>query len=68
MTDELNYLMDLDPLSLSAQDIDKIVEYHRKARANYELGVKPKKEKGQTVKLDLVQLGIKKEQPPLRRI
>lgn len=44
MANELDELMNLDPLDLSAQDIDKIIESHRRARQNYEAGVKPKKE------------------------
>lgn len=43
MANELDRLMDLDPLELSSQDLDAIISYYRKSRQNYELGVKPKK-------------------------
>lgn len=46
MANELDLLMDMDPLELSKQDIDKIIEYQRKARANFQAGIKPKKEVG----------------------
>ncbi len=46
MANELDLLMDKDPLELSAQDLDDIIAYQRKARANFEAGVKPKKETG----------------------
>lgn len=49
MANELDELMDKDPLSLSKQDIDAIIAYQRKARANYESGVKPKKGSGEAV-------------------
>lgn len=40
----VDQLMDLDPLTLTAQDIEAIVAYHRNARANAEAGIKVKKE------------------------
>ena len=43
---ELDRLMALDPLELSSQDIDTIISLQRKARQNFEAGVKPKKESG----------------------
>lgn len=46
MANELDILMDRDPMLLSAQDIDSIIAYQRRARANFEAGVKPKKETG----------------------
>ncbi len=46
MANELDLLMDKDPLELSAQDLDDIIAYQRKARANFEAGVKPKKDTG----------------------
>jgi len=62
---EIDTLMDLDPLELSSQDIDRIIEYQRKARANFEAGVKPKK--GEAVKIDLVKLGLVKAPEPFKR-
>lgn len=43
---DLDDLMSLDPLSLSDQDIDKIIERQRKHRGLVEKGVKVKKDKG----------------------
>lgn len=48
---DLDDLMSADPLSLSDQDIDKIIAYQRKHRAQVEGGVKVKKEKGPGVSL-----------------
>jgi hypothetical protein len=41
---EIDRIMNLDPLNLSDADLDKIILYERIARAKIELGVKPKKE------------------------
>ena len=57
MANEINLLMSLDPLELSAQQIDAIIDYHRKARASYAAGGKPKKG-GSTESLDLSALGL----------
>lgn len=47
---ELDLLMSLDPLLMSDLDIDKIIEYERRARLEFELGVKsPKKDKGVSI-------------------
>lgn len=54
MANEIDLLMDLDPLSMSARDIDSIIAYHRQNRANAEAGIKPKKETGPKVSLDSV--------------
>lgn len=43
MPNEIDALMALDPLELSAQDIDSIIAYHRKNRAIVESGGKPKR-------------------------
>jgi hypothetical protein len=40
---DLDDLMNRDPLSLSAQDIDAIIAYHRNARAKKASGEKPTK-------------------------
>lgn len=59
MANELDELMDKDPLELSAQDIDKIIKIQRQARQNWEAGIKPKKGTSQgEVKIDLVELGL----------
>ena len=49
MANEIDTLMDLDPLELTAADITSIIAYHRKARANLASGVKPKREAGPAV-------------------
>lgn len=45
---EIDYIMNLDPLELTKnpEAIDKAILYMRKMRAQFELGVKPKKEQG----------------------
>jgi hypothetical protein len=63
MTD-LDELMNRDPLELSAQDIDAIVAYQRKARAAFESGVKPKKE-AKTASLDSVMETLAPKAEPL---
>ena len=40
---ELDELMSRDPLDLSAQDIDKIIQFQRQARARREAGPKTKR-------------------------
>lgn len=56
MSNELDELMDRDPMELSAQDIDKIISWHRQQRATYEAGGKIAKPAGQ--KIDLKALGL----------
>ena len=54
MANEIDDLMDLDPLSLSARDIDAIIAYHRNARAVHEAGgPKPKRGAQPKVAVDL---------------
>jgi hypothetical protein len=43
MSNDLDELMARDPLTLSAQDIDAIIDYHRKQRARRASGEKPTK-------------------------
>lgn len=45
-TNTIDALMGLDPLSLTTENIDSIIAYHRKARSNAASGIKAKKEKG----------------------
>jgi hypothetical protein len=45
MSNEIDRLMDEDPLNLSAQDIDDIIAYQRKMKANFDAGVKSGKGK-----------------------
>ena len=67
MANEIDRLMSLDPLALSAQDIDDIIAYQRKARAAYDSGAKPKKGASAPT-ITLADLGLKKKAPePVRR-
>ena len=58
MSNNIDALMDLDPLLMTPDDITGIIEYHRRNRANFEAGVKPKKETGPKQEINLVQLGL----------
>lgn len=53
---EIDELMDLDPVNLSAQQIDQVIAIHRKWRSDYQAGVKPKKATGQKQTLDVASL------------
>ncbi len=61
---EVDRLMSLDPLELSAQDIDDIIAYNRKLLTGYDAGVKPKK--GDQKPPSLVDLGIAKPKPVIK--
>ncbi len=61
MTD-LDELMDKDPLSLTKSDIDDIIAYHRRLRA--EPGQRPKRETAPGPKIDLAAIGLAKPAPP----
>lgn len=63
MSNELDILMDRDPTDLSAQDIDSIITYHRKMRANFEAGIKPKKAGAEAAKAQLDKVVAKLTQP-----
>lgn len=69
MANEVDLLMDLDPLEYSAMDIEKIIAYQRQQRANSEAGTKPKKETGPKLSLDLQGLGLTKPKlvEPMKR-
>lgn len=64
---DIDYLMSLDPLELSKQNIDQIILYHRNQRALRERGVKPSKDKGPKSTIDLVELGLKPATPKINR-
>lgn len=57
MTD-LDDLMDKDPLSLTKEDIDDIIAYHRRLRS--EPGVRPKRVVEAGPKIDLAAIGLVK--------
>jgi len=64
---DIDFLMSIDPLELSQQDIGFIIQYHRNQRALREKGIKPKKDKGPSSTLDLVALGLKPAAPKINR-
>ena len=64
MTD-LDELMNKDPLDLTKSDIDSIIAYQRRFRADRESGVKVKRgSDGPKKKLDLAALGLIKPKAP----
>lgn len=61
---EIDTLMDLDPLELSAQNIDQIIAYHRQRRAEREAGKgKAKKDTGPKLQLTGLIEGMVKTAP-----
>ncbi len=50
---DLDEIMSKDPLSLTDQDINQIILYQRRQRANVEGGGKTKKEKGPAAVVDI---------------
>lgn len=66
---DINRLMDLDPLNLSNSDIETIIAYHRAQRGAFDQGQKPKKAES-TVDLSSVMKALKAsvpEAPPMKR-
>lgn len=65
---ELDELMNLDPLSLtrSSPELEALIKVYRNQRSNAEAGIKPKKESGPKVKIDLdaVMQGLKAKIAP----
>lgn len=53
-TNTIDALMDLDPLSLTQENISSIIAYHRKARANATSGGKARKDTGPKVDISEV--------------
>lgn len=49
MSNDLDTLMSRDPMSLSTQDIDQIIAYHRAARARKASGEKPTRPTSATI-------------------
>jgi len=54
--DELMSRLDLDPSLATTGDIDLIIAHQRKARANFESGIKPKKGEGSGPKIEASEL------------
>lgn len=69
MSNEIDLLMDMDPLELSAQNIDAIIAYQRKAKANFDAGIKPKKGGEDKISASdlLNKLGMVPKAPVIRR-
>jgi hypothetical protein len=66
MANEIDILMALDPLKLSAQNIDAIIDYHRKAKLAYASGAKPKRSTS-SQPIDLEKLGLKAKPEAVKR-
>lgn len=67
MPNEIDALMALDPLELSAQDIDAIIIYQRKARAAYTSGAKPRKGSDSSPSISLEAIGLGAKSTPIKR-
>lgn len=66
MANEIDALMQLDPLELSAQDLDAIIAYQRKQRLAYASGTLPRK--GSTPNpIDLGAIGLAPAAKPIKR-
>lgn len=61
----LDWLMTMDPLELSAQNIDDIIAYQRKARGLADAGVRPKRGVTEN-KIDLNKIGLVKKGPAFK--
>jgi hypothetical protein len=78
MPTEIDELMSLDPLELTKESLDAIIQYHRNHRANLEAGIKPKRAlAGERAKVDLSSIrasltapveGLVKPDAPKRRM
>lgn len=68
--DDLMARISEDPINALKQDLDALIAYHRRNRANAEAVIKPKKEAGPKQTLDLAALGLSKPVvagPPMKR-
>lgn len=64
----LDWLMSLDPLELSAQNIDDIILIQRRARMQAESGIKPKKGSATPINLEKIGLVVKEKEIKRRKI
>ena len=60
----IDILMDLDPLQMTPENINDIIAYYRQQRSG---GPKPKREAGPSAKIDLGGLGLVKAPEPMKR-
>lgn len=56
-----------DPASWKDKDIDSVIAYQRKVRAQRESGAKPKRGEAAAAPIDLKALGLGKAQPKIQR-
>ena len=65
MANELDILMNLDPLELTrdSPELEALIKVYRQQRANAEAGIKPKKEAGPKVSLEGLLDGMIKKTP-----
>lgn len=64
---DINTLMDMDPLSLKNSDIETIIAYHRQQRGAFDQGQQPKKKVEHQVDLSTIVKAIAAPQPPMQR-
>ena len=64
MANDLDELMSRDPLSLSTQDIDSIIAYHRAQRARKASGEKPTKPASASIDISEITKKLVKEAKP----
>jgi hypothetical protein len=65
MSNDLDELMSRDPLSLSSQDIDAIIAYHRNQRARRASGEKPIKTASAGIDISAITNKLVKEAKPV---
>lgn len=64
---DINTLMDMDPLSLKNEDIETIIAYHRAQRGAFDQGQQPKKKAEPQVDLSSVMKALAPAAPPMKR-
>ena len=64
---DINTLMDMDPLSLKNSDIETIIAYHRAQRGAFDQGQQPKKKVEPQVDLSSVMKALAPTAPPMKR-
>jgi len=64
MANEIDLLMTLNPLDLTVEDIDKLVQYQRRMRMRSEAGIKPEKQSLEAVKGSALLDKLKLIKPP----
>lgn len=64
---DINLLMDKDPLDLANEDIETIIAYHRAQRGAFDQGQQPKKKAEPQVDLSSVMKALAPMAPPMQR-